>query len=28
VEDLLAGRRSGESQASLARWLQSRNATG
>jgi hypothetical protein len=28
VEDLLAGRRSGESQASLKRWLESRNAAG
>jgi hypothetical protein len=28
VEDLLAGRRSGESQASLKGWLQSRNAAG
>ncbi|MBI2072769.1 MAG: DUF2442 domain-containing protein [Gemmatimonadetes bacterium] len=28
VEDLLAGRRSGETQASLKRWLQSRQAAG
>ena len=28
VEGLLAGRRSGESQASLQRWLQSRKAAG
>jgi hypothetical protein len=28
VEDLLAGRRSGESAASLKRWLQSRKAAG
>jgi hypothetical protein len=28
VEDLLAGRRSGESQVSLNRWLQSRKAAG
>lgn len=28
VEGLLAGRRSGESQASLQRWLQSRRAAG
>lgn len=28
VEGLLAGRRSGESQASLQRWLQARNAAG
>jgi len=28
VEDLLAGRRSGESQASLQRWLQARKAAG
>ena len=28
VEDLLAGRRSGESQTSLQRWLQARKAAG
>jgi len=28
VEDLLAGRRSGETQASLQRWLQARKAAG